>query len=49
VRRLHDMGKSGWWVLIALIPLIGFLVLLYFYVTDSQKGGNEYGENPKGE
>ncbi|NKQ41303.1 MAG: DUF805 domain-containing protein [Sulfurovum sp.] len=49
VRRLHDIGKSAWWLLLVLIPLIGALVLLYFYVIDSQKGSNEFGENPKGE
>ena len=48
IRRLHDIGKSGWWFLIALIPIIGALVLIYFYVQDSQAGSNIYGENPKG-
>jgi uncharacterized membrane protein YhaH (DUF805 family) len=48
VRRLHDIGKSGWWVLIGLVPIIGGLVLLYFAVLDSQPGDNVYGPNPKG-
>ncbi|HIP18667.1 MAG TPA: DUF805 domain-containing protein [Sulfurovum sp.] len=48
VRRLHDTGKSGWWLLIGLIPIVGALVLIFFYVTDSQAGSNMYGENPKG-
>jgi uncharacterized membrane protein YhaH (DUF805 family) len=48
IRRLHDIGKSGWWFLIVLIPIIGALVLIYFYVQDSQAGSNIYGENPKG-
>ena len=48
IRRLHDIGRSGWWFLIALIPIIGALVLIYFYVQDSQAGSNLYGENPKG-
>ena len=48
VRRLHDIGKSGWWLLIGLVPIIGALVLIYFYVTDSQVGSNLYGENSKG-
>ena len=48
IRRLHDIGKSGWWLLIALIPIIGALVLIYFYVQDSQAGSNLYGKNPKG-
>ena len=48
IRRLHDIGKSGWWLLVGLIPIIGALVLIYFYVTDSQAGSNQFGENPKG-
>lgn len=36
VRRLHDIGKSGWWILIGLVPIVGFFVLLYFYVQPSQ-------------
>jgi uncharacterized membrane protein YhaH (DUF805 family) len=46
VRRLHDTGRSGWWLLIAPIPLVD-LVLLYFFVLDSAPGDNEYGPNPK--
>jgi len=48
VRRLHDTNRSGWWILISLIPLIGFIVLLVFLVQDSQPGQNQYGPNPKG-
>ena len=47
-RRLHDIGKSGWWWLIAFIPLIGVLVLFIFCCLDSQPGDNDYGPNPKG-
>lgn len=47
VRRLHDTGRSGWWLLIALIPLVGAIVLLVFTVQDSQIGANVYGPNPK--
>jgi uncharacterized membrane protein YhaH (DUF805 family) len=47
VRRLHDTGRSGWWILIGLIPLVGPIVLLVFYVQDSQPGANQYGPNPK--
>lgn len=43
VRRLHDIGRSGWWLLIGLIPLIGAIVLLIFFVMDSKKQGSEYG------
>ncbi len=48
VRRLHDTGRSGWWLLISLVPVIGFIVLLVFLVQDSQAGSNRYGSNPKG-
>lgn len=47
VRRLHDTGRSGWWVLIGLIPCVGFIVLIVFLAQDSQPGANEYGPNPK--
>jgi uncharacterized membrane protein YhaH (DUF805 family) len=47
VRRLHDIGKSGWWVFITLIPLIGAIWLLVLLVGDSQPGDNQYGPNPK--
>ena len=47
VRRLHDIGKSGWWYWICAIPAVGFLILLFFLITDS-KGDNEYGPSPKG-
>lgn len=48
VRRLHDISRSGWWILIALVPLIGALVLLVFTVLDSKPGSNQYGPDPKG-
>lgn len=48
VRRLHDTGRTGWWLLIGLIPLIGAIVLLVFMLLDSQPGDNPYGANPKG-
>jgi len=47
VRRLHDVGKSGWWVLIAIIPIVGAIILLVWFCTDSQAGENEWGDNPK--
>ncbi len=46
-RRLHDTGRSGWWQLIALLPIIGGLILLIFLIQDSQQGENDYGDNPK--
>jgi len=45
VRRLHDVGKSGWMILITLIPLIGAIWLLVLLVTDSNLGENQYGQN----
>jgi uncharacterized membrane protein YhaH (DUF805 family) len=47
VRRLHDTGRSAWWLLLALIPIIGTIVLLIFAMLDSDQGVNEYGPNPK--
>lgn len=47
VRRLHDTGRSGWWYLIGLIPLIGSIVLLVFLVLDSKVGENRFGQSPK--
>ena len=48
VRRLHDTSRTGWWLLIAFIPLIGAIVLLVFMFLDSTSGTNEYGPDPKG-
>lgn len=47
VRRLHDVGKSGWMILIVLIPLVGAIWLLVLMVLDSDAGDNAYGPNPK--
>jgi uncharacterized membrane protein YhaH (DUF805 family) len=47
VRRLHDVGKSGWMIFISLIPIIGAIWLLVLLVTDSNSDENEYGSNPK--
>ena len=47
VRRLHDTGKSGWWVLIGFVPFVGTIVLFVFSVLDSDAGDNKYGESPK--
>ena len=48
VRRLHDTGRSGWWLLIALIPLVGVILLTVWFCTDSTPGDNAYGPSPKG-
>ncbi len=46
VRRLHDTGRSGWWLLIGLIPLVS-LILIYFLACDSETESNDFGDNPK--
>ncbi len=47
VRRLHDTDRSGWWMLIGLIPLIGAIVLFVFFCLDGTKGDNRFGADPK--
>jgi uncharacterized membrane protein YhaH (DUF805 family) len=47
VRRLHDTGRSGWWLLIAFIPFLGALVLLVFTLLDGTPGPNRFGDDPK--
>ncbi len=47
VRRLHDTGKSGWMILVGLIPVLGALWLFILMIMDSQPGENKYGPNPK--
>ena len=46
VRRLHDTGKSGWMILIGLIPIIGIIVLIVFYAAEGDKQPNDYGPVP---
>lgn len=46
-RRLHDTDRSGWWLLLGLIPIIGTLVLIYFMVCNGQQGPNRFGDDPK--
>jgi uncharacterized membrane protein YhaH (DUF805 family) len=48
IRRLHDTNRSGWWVLIGLIPFAGAIVLLVFALLDSDPGENRFGPSPKG-
>jgi uncharacterized membrane protein YhaH (DUF805 family) len=47
IRRLHDTNRSGWWILIAFIPIVGAIILIVFMVQDSDAGENQYGANPK--
>jgi uncharacterized membrane protein YhaH (DUF805 family) len=46
VRRLHDKARSGWWLLISFVPLIGTLILLYWFVTRGTEGKNRFGPDP---
>ena len=48
-RRLHDTNKSGWLLLISLIPLIGAIILIIFFAQEGDSGENQYGANPKSE
>ena len=48
IRRLHDTNRSGWWLLLLLIPVLGWIALIVFWVQDSDAGDNQYGPNPKG-
>lgn len=48
VRRLHDTDRSGWWILVNIIPLIGWIIYLVFLCSDSKPGENRFGANPKG-
>lgn len=45
-RRLHDTDRSGWWLLIGLIPLLGWIVLIWFFVTRGTEGPNRFGADP---
>jgi len=47
VRRLHDLGKSGWWYFIILVPIAGPIIFLVFMCLDGEPGTNQYGPNPK--
>lgn len=49
VRRLHDIGKSGWYYFVSLIPLIGSIWLLVLLCTEGDRGDNQYGPDPKAE
>lgn len=46
-RRLHDTARTGWWLLIGFIPLVGAIILIVFWASDGQRGPNQYGPNPK--
>lgn len=48
VRRLHDIGKSGWYYLLVLLPIIGWIWLIILFATEGENKPNKWGENPKG-
>lgn len=47
VRRLHDTDRSGWWLLLSLIPIVGIIVLLVFMASEGDRANNRFGTNPK--
>lgn len=47
IRRLHDTGRSGWWLLLSFIPVIGSIVLIIFFALEGEPGENQYGPNPE--
>ena len=47
-RRMHDTGKSAWWLLPAIIPFAGQIYMMLWFIKDSVPGENQYGPNPKG-
>jgi uncharacterized membrane protein YhaH (DUF805 family) len=47
IRRMHDIGKSGWWLLIGLIPIIGWIVLIVWLATKSDAGSNQWSETER--
>jgi len=46
VRRLHDINRTGWWVLIQLVPFVGFIIMIIFACLRGTEGDNKYGPNP---
>ncbi len=49
VRRMHDTGRSGWWILVSFIPFVGWLIFIWFATRDGEPGPNAYGPDPKAE
>lgn len=46
VRRLHDLDKTGWWLLIALVPFVGAILLIYWFASEGTRQSNQYGDDP---
>jgi uncharacterized membrane protein YhaH (DUF805 family) len=47
VRRLHDINKSGWWILIAFVPILGWILIIVWSLMPGNPGSNDYGPDPK--
>lgn len=47
IRRLHDIDRSGWWILLGIIPIVGWIIVIVWYCTDTKPGDNQYGPDPK--
>ncbi|MEK9521494.1 DUF805 domain-containing protein [Streptomyces sp. NPDC087908] len=47
IRRLHDTGRSGWWILIGLVPIVGFIIIIVFTASEGEPQQNAHGPNPK--
>ena len=48
IRRLHDIGRTGWWVLLSLVPIVGIIILIIWNCQQGDAGTNQYGPNPLG-
>jgi uncharacterized membrane protein YhaH (DUF805 family) len=48
IRRLHDSDRSGWWLLLGLVPMVGEIIVLVFMVLRGTRGANRFGADPKG-
>ena len=46
IRRFHDIDKSGWWILVGFIPLVGFILMIYFFTQKGTEGDNRFGPDP---
>ena len=46
IRRLHDIGQSGWWILLSVIPFVGWIILIVWAATKGTEGANQFGEDP---
>ena len=47
VRRLHDNGRSGWWILVGLVPVVGWIIMVIWYCQPGETGPNRFGPDPR--